>query len=447
MNRTMRALTGLLAVVIALLAGCQTVSRQQASGQDGPYRVERMPEDEVPLVRYAAEAPAAGDPSVILRETPLSTSSKAVKEEFVETRAVWISYLEMNQLLKGKTEKQFTAGIAGAFDNVKSFGLNTVIVQVRPFGDALYQSSYFPWSYTVTGTEGQDPGFDPLAVMVREAKERGLRIEAWINPYRIRAAGNTNALSSGNPARQWLDKGKDGVIQYNGVLSYNPASSEARNLIVNGAAEIVRNYGVDGIHIDDYFYPTTDAEFDKAFYDAYRSGGGKLSLADWRRSNVEELVRGIYKAVKKENPNVLFGISPQSSVDNNYNFQYLDVKKIAGSEGFCDYVCPQIYFGYDNDTQPYKKTLQQWSDLVKGSPVKLYVGLAAYKVGAADSWAGNGKNEWVNHDNLLRKMVDDARKAEDYQGFALYRYDSLFNPESTVSDTVKQESENLRSIL
>ena len=190
-----------------------------------------------------------------------------------EVRAIWISYLDFNSLLKGRTQAQFTANIQGAFDNIKEMGLNTVFVQVRPYGDALYDSDYFPWSHTITGTEGVNPGYDPLAIMVKEAHARGLSIEAWINPYRVRHSGTTAALSSDNQAQKWLSAGSDSVVKTAVGIYYNPGSEEARQLIVDGVKEIVANYNVDGIHFDDYFYPTTDASFDSGTYAAYQNSG------------------------------------------------------------------------------------------------------------------------------------------------------------------------------
>lgn len=431
-----------LAVVLALtFTGCQLSPTQQ--NQDEVTRQvvrSQITADngylpEYPSIDAAITLP--GDPGV--QEVSV-TSQKEIK-------AVWISYLEMATLLKNKSKKQFSTNIGTAFDNIQSLGLNTVIVQVRPFADALYDSDYYPWSQVITGTEGKDPGFDPLQIMVDQAKARGLRIEAWINPYRIRAADNKIALSKNNQAKKWMDEGSNNVISYKGVISYNPASKEARSLIVNGAVEIVKKYPVDGIHIDDYFYPSADAAFDKASYTAYQNGGGKQSLDNWRRSNVETLIKQMYKAIKAENKKVLFGISPQSSVQNNYTQQYLDVEKIAGTSGYCDYICPQIYFGYDNAVQPYAKTLDQWSDMVADSPVKLYVGLAVYKVGSVDSWAGSGKNEWTQNTDLLERMVSDARLCDSYGGFVLYRYDSIFKPVADMKSTVQKETRNLKSIL
>lgn len=377
----------------------------------------------------------------------LAVQSMAARKAPAEVKAVWISFLEMQTLLTNKTETQFRRNMQTVFDNVKDLGLNMVVIQVRPYADALYKSRYFPWSFLITGTEGEDPGFDPFEIMVEEARARNLRIEAWVNPYRIRPADRKDALCETNQAKIWLDEKDDSVINYNGVISYNPASTKAQDLIVKGMVELVKNYDIDGIHLDDYFYPTTDKNFDKASYAAYTKNGGKLSLEDWRRSNVEKLLKKAYTAVKSVNKNLVFGVSPQSSVSNNYNGQFLDVKKIAANSGYCDYLCPQIYFGFDNAAQPYSQTLADWNEMVTAPGVKLYIGLAAYKVGAVDSWAGSGKNEWVKNTDMLKRMTIEAREQSKYAGIILFRYDFLFKPPSNVKSAAQKEVSNLKGIL
>ena len=159
-----------------------------------------------------------------------------------EMRAVWFSYLDLSSMIKQKSRSEFESAISKAFSNVANDGYNTVFVQVRPFGDALYDSDLFPWSYTLTGTEGVSPGYDPLQIMIDQAHAKGLSVEAWVNPYRIRNSSNGGqALSSDNPASDWLDSGSDVVIEYGGGIYYNPGSEEAREHIVAGVEEIVRN--------------------------------------------------------------------------------------------------------------------------------------------------------------------------------------------------------------
>lgn len=167
-------------------------------------------------------------------------------------RAVWVSYLEWEQVDFSSAEA-FTQAIGTMLDNIQSIGATVVLVQVRPFGDALYPSDYFPFSHLCTGTQGLDPGFDPLALLVDAAHARGLQLEAWVNPYRIQA-GQTPALCGASPARLHPD-----WVRYTDTGAYlDPANADVRQYIADGVGELCARYAVDGIHFDDYFYPTTD---------------------------------------------------------------------------------------------------------------------------------------------------------------------------------------------
>lgn len=257
-----------------------------------------------------------------------------------EWRAVWVSYLEWAGM-DFSSEEAFRAGAAELMDNCLSIGLNTVIAQVRPFGDALYRSTLFPWSHLCTGEQGQDPGFDPLDVLITEAHSRGLSLEAWVNPYRLRSSAKMPpALAENNLANvhpEWVCAVGEG-------LYLNPAIPEAADYVVRGVAELVQNYAVDGIHFDDYFYPTTDAALDAVQFAA--SGAG--DLAAWRRQNVTALVKAAHDAVKAADATLRFGVSPQGNPDNDLGQQYSDVKAWLAAEGenaVVDYLCPQIYWG------------------------------------------------------------------------------------------------------
>lgn len=353
-----------------------------------------------------------------------------------EVRAVWLSYLELGPLLGGKSEAAFTAGINKVMDNIRGLGLNTVYAQVRPFGDALYYSDYFPASYLFTGAEGEigSQPYDALEIMVRAAHSRGLRIEAWLNPYRVRTSGL--ALSEDNPAREMLDTGD--ALRYDGGIYYNPGSPAARELILDGVREIVRNYEVDGIHFDDYFYPpNATAAFDA---ETYAEADTTKSLAAWRREQVDLLVKAVYQTV---GPGKVFGISPAGNSQNNYNALFCDVEKWLTTPGYVDYICPQVYFGFEHRTKPYKATAKEFNDMISQSGVKLYVGLASYKIGDAQQ----GGTEWVSNTDIMARQVEYARTLSRYGGFALYRYDSLFSPAPGVSGAVKEEIANLKEVL
>lgn len=354
---------------------------------------------------------------------------QTAQEDEEEYRAVWLTYLEYQQM-DFSSEEAFRQAVAAAFDEVAALGANTVIAHLRPFSDAMYNSALFPWSHLITGTQGQDPGYDPLTVMIEEAHSRSLRLEGMINPYRIRGSASMPAeLSENNPAVAFAadPERADWVLTQGDGLYYNPAIPEVRQLIVDGVREICENYEIDGIQFDDYFYPEgADDSFDQAAYDRLADGADR---AAWRRENVNALVRAVYAAVKEVDPALTFGISPQGNMDNNYNIQYSDVALWMEEEGYLDYVMPQIYWGFDyrtaggQDRFAFENCLADWLALPRAEGVKLYVGLGAYRIGAGDG-GSNDQAEWASGENLARQIA--ALRTAGADGYGLYSYRWLF---------------------
>ena len=386
-------------------------------------------------------------PSATPTPTPAPTATPNQQPQQTVTssdqlRAMWISYLEF-QSVDFSSKQAFNAQISQMFTNCADMGLNTVIVQVRPFGDALYNSSIYPASHLISGTQGEKLAFDPLAEMVNIAHNKGLRIEAWVNPYRVKLHSKLPAtLAASNPAND-----SSLVFTVDGGIYYNPCLAQVQNMVVEGIAEIVQNYDVDGIHLDDYFYPSTDLSLDKGRYNA---SGSKLSQEDWRRENVNTLVRSIYSRIKSIDSTVTFGISPQGNNDNNYSVQYSDVCLWMREAGYVDYVMPQLYWGFGYLTQSGRDTYQfvnlsdQWAAYPRHSSVKLHIGLGAYRIGAGDG-GSNDQSEWSSGYNLMRQInAIDANSG--ISGFALYRYDNLFN-NSEYRSLAKSEVEHIRDLL
>ncbi len=384
---------------------------------------------------------------------------------FDEIQAVWISYIELKTLLTGKNQADFTSCIRNAFQNAKELGLNTVVVHVRPYGDAVYQSSYFPWS-SYAGSFGKSPGYDPLAVMLEEAHKLGLSFHAWINPYRAQTEEEAGQVANSYPFSKWYHGAQKGkyVINLSGRWYYNPGIEEVRQLIVAGVRELVRYYPVDGIHFDDYFYPTTDASFDADAYQSYRQEGGTLELAAWRRENVNALLRDCYLAIKKENPEVLFGISPQANISNNFNGQYADVIRWCSTPGYLDYICPQIYYSFKSETTDFMKALSEWTEIAVQPSVRLCVGVAPYKLGKEDKWACTaanggecsaprdcGSKGWMvsepEKSDILKRQYEEIRKNDRCSGIFFYSYNSLFLPDSSVKAQVDAECAKLKTVL
>lgn len=382
--------------------------------------------------------------------TQAATAVQPAVTDAREFRGAWLTYMDLS--FQGKTEAQFQAKIDEMYDALLDMGFNAVVAHVRPFADSYYPSQYFPFSKYLTGTQGKDPGYDPLEYMVSAAKKRGLEFHAWLNPFRV-LAGSTdlNMLSKNHPARLWRtdqDTGNDEwAVNANGGIYLNPGIPEVQKLIIDGVREIVENYDVDGVHIDDYFYPTTDEAFDRKAYEAYqkKAGAGAMSLGDWRRANVSGLVAGIYRAVKQINANVVFGVSPAANNLTNFEKLYADIKRWVSSKGYLDYIAPQCYFGFEYD---YKTSLQAfdfvslaryWSELVEEESVQLYYGLGIYKSGETD----RNSNEWIENTDIIARQVEHIRGIENASGFIVYSYRELTGS----GKSLVQERENLVKLL
>ena len=366
-------------------------------------------------------------------------SSKATAdtpESDEEMRGVWVSYMELSmENESSKTQKAFEDKFTKIAQKCRESGFNTLIVQVRPFCDALYKSSYFPWSHILTGTQGENPQYDALQIMCDICKENNLKIHAWINPYRVSSNETPKKLSDNNP---YIKNSEIGIKTDNGIF-LDPSNETAQQLICDGVKEIAENYDVDGIQFDDYFYPTEDESFDKKQYENYIEKYGKensMSLDNWRMQNVNTLICNVYRTIKSVDSSVEFGISPQGNIGNNDGL-YADVKSWCTCKGFADYICPQIYFSLENPALTFEDCLDSWTSLDFDENVKLYVGLGGYK-------AGNGEYDeetWLLSDSILADEYDILRNNKSVRGFMLYSYNSLED------DTAKKEINNLINAL
>lgn len=366
-------------------------------------------------------------------------SSKATAdtpESDEEMRGVWVSYMELSmENESSKTQKAFEDKFTEIAQKCRESGFNTLIVQVRPFCDALYKSSYFPWSHILTGTQGENPQYDALQIMCDICKENNLKIHAWINPYRVSSNETPKKLSDNNP---YIKNSEIGIKTDNGIF-LDPSNETAQQLICDGVKEIAENYDVDGIQFDDYFYPTEDESFDKKQYEAYIEKYGKknsMSLDNWRMQNVNTLICKVYRTIKSVDSSVEFGISPQGNIGNNDGL-YADVKSWCTCKGFADYICPQIYFSLENPALTFEDCLDSWTSLDFDENVKLYVGLGGYK-------AGNGEYDeetWLLSDSILADEYDILSNNKSVRGFMLYSYSCLED------DTAKKEINNLINAL
>ncbi len=354
--------------------------------------------------------------------------------EQTEIRAVWIPFMIYEHWLNGKSETQFRDSVQNAFQNCTDLGLNTIFLHVRAYSDAYYNSELFPKGSYFTGN------YDPLQIMTEEAHRFNLAVHAWVNPLRAQTAEKLSSLDEKFLLRQWYDdSAKNGtyLVNYDGRYYLNPAYPEVRQLIADGITEILENYEVDGIHIDDYFYPTTSPDFDRQAF----SESSASDLADWRRNNCNELIKLIYQSVKNFNSEMPFSISPQGNFKVNYEELYADVKLWASESGYCDIIIPQIYYGFQNDICPFAETADLWSEIV--TIPKLVIGLGAYKTGFSDQWAGSGKSEFLTDSSVIARELDYIATLENVTGIALYSYNSIFEPEQEVAQIVSEQKQQI----
>ena len=372
-------------------------------------------------------------------------------------RAMWLSQFDLNSVYGSSggqaNEATFRNNITRVLDNCKSIGINNVIVQVRPNADSMYPSEYYAPSAYVVGEYGKDFTYDPFAIIVKEAHDRGLLVHAWINPMRAMKTTEIVKLDQKYTVRKWWDDEslrEKYLPTVNSQVYLNVGYPEVRQLILDGAAEILAKYSVDGLHMDDYFYPTKETSFDAAAYKEYGSG---KSLADWRRANINTLVEGLYSISKADGKNVVFGISPAGNIDNVYNSQYADIYTWCANKGYIDYICPQIYFGFEHKTCAFDKTADKWSGIIKTDGVCLIIGMTLGKAvnGAQnkpDTYAGDGANEWINNKDVLLRCLVRSTETDKCTGVAYFCYQYFWNPTTGAENSyTKAERDNLLPCL
>ena len=348
-------------------------------------------------------------------------TQEAFAADAKEMRAVWIStvYSADYPSTTNNAEAQKNEFIQ-KLEQAQALGLNTVVVQVRPKGDALYQSELNPWSAVLTGAQGTNPGYDPMAFMIAEAHKRGMEFHAWMNPYRITTSGtDVSALSADNMAR----KHPDWILTYNGAMYYDPANEEVQQYICDTVKEVVEKYDVDAIHFDDYFYPSN--------YPLPEGETREGAVAQERRDNVDTLIKKVYQTIKNTKASVKFGISPMGIWKNStsdeagsatrgsegYYTVYGDAKKWV-EKGWADYITPQIYWEQGNAYADYETLVKWWSDAVEGTDVKLYIGQGIYKDSVAKEIAQEMQvNEKYNVDGSmffsLRDLLNNRQGCAD----------------------------------
>lgn len=360
------------------------------------------------------------------------------EEDAVQTdeamRAVWIAavynidFPSRNNL----TAAEMCAELDDIVQNTAAAGLNTIFFQVRPTADALYKSAIFPSSRWLVPEEGDELAIDPLAYLIQAAAEKNIGVHAWLNPYKVTRGSADNPafdlsyMVEDNPLRQYPQ-----ILVYhaNGEVFMNPGEPQSQELILQAVEELVENYDLAGIHYDDYFYPDGDFE-DGETYAKY--GAGYASIEDWRRNNVDTLIKKTYDLVKASGKDMLFGVSPSGvwadkasnplgsdtyGGTESYYRHYADSRKWV-KEGWVDYLTPQIYWNIGYEPADYAVLANWWQEVAKDTKVKLYPGLALYKLGDAAQ-----SDAWLDREEILRQV--ELNRSLGINGECFYGYSKI----------------------
>ncbi|MCR3755630.1 MAG: putative lipoprotein YddW [Sodalis sp. Psp] len=380
-------------------------------------------------------------------QVPFLPTPPKSKSQAPNMRGVWMATIDgldwpASYTLSARTDtlriQQQKKALTDKLDNLVTIGINTVFFQVKPDGTALYHSDLLPWSEVLTGMISQYPGYDPLVFILEEAHKRGLKVHAWLNPYRV--ATNTRpetiaalkATLHSSPASVYALH-PDWIRIASGHFVLDPGLPEVRNWIVSVVIEIVRKYPIDGIQFDDYFYyETPDSQLDDdASYRLY--GHGFSEKSNWRRNNTLLLIQQVSQTIKFFKPKVVFGVSPAGIWRNvaddprgsatqggrpEYDTAYADTR-LWVIQGLLDYIAPQLYWPFGHHIARYDVLVKWWSDVVRYSHTQLYIGVALYKVGypsqAEPNWSiKNGVPE-------LKRQLDLNDALPGVSGVILFR--------------------------
>lgn len=340
--------------------------------------------------------------------------------------AAWLTAVSLSDMLKGATEAAYRAAVHQELTWLCENGFTDVFVQVRSNGDAYYRSRVYPraasWS--------QD--FDPFQVFLEENQQVGLQVHAWINPYRCQTAGQMLKIPDTYPTRMWAQEQAESIVQVSGRWYLNPADAHAQALICTGAQELLDGYDIAGLHIDDYFYPTTEPELDAAAFAASRSE----DLTAWRTEQVNTLVAALYAQAHAADR--IFSISPRGDPAASAQLLYADPETWCNQSGYCDWILPQLYYGFDNETCGFAEMLALWQGMVQTDGVRLIPGICTYKVGQADDWAGTGRMEWLTEQEIPARQAAAVLET-GLNGVAVYSSASTRELDAPEMEALKQQ--------
>lgn len=376
--------------------------------------------------------------SVILLFTT-GCKKEEVQEETIitpvqQTFAMWISFLEYQE-----NNQPIESFVNETVSNCKDLGINTLYVHTTAFTDAFYDSNIYGQNETIKGT-------DPFGLFVKEAHKQGLQVYAWVNPLRSVEVEQINTLdetkSGSKQIMDWAKHNDERLRQVNGRYYLNPAYDEVVNLVQSVISEQMKEYDLDGVIMDDYFYPDqTDKRFDAYIYSKALLEDEELSIKDFRLNATNHLIDVLHQTCKQQD--IPFGISCSGNIANNLDLLFADPYTWC-NKGYVDFIAPQIYWGYNHPIKPFAQTYEEWSSIAKGIP--LIPALAAYKCGVEDVYAKDGNLEWIEDSNMLAKETQTCLD-QGSLGVSYFRYHSLFKADDSLQGHMNEEVEALKNTI
>ncbi len=390
MVRSNRVLVGVLLAACGTQSGQTETSAAATTTMSSPVTTGQGPGETGDATMDLSEGPGSGDTAGATTGEPQDLVEVGHAREL---RAVWVATVSNINfpVSPGVDPDAQKAELVAILDGVAAAGMNAVMLQVRPESDALYASALEPWSRYLTGTQGEDPGYDPLAYAVEQAHQRGLELHAWFNPYRAKA--NLDSTAAAEHISQLYP---EYAYEYAPALWMDPGAEPVQDRLIAVIADVVGRYAVDGIHFDDYFYPYPNGDPfpDGATWAAYQDGGGQLSRDDWRRDNVNRMVERVNATVTAHDPAVRFGISPFGIYRpgipegiqglDQYAELYAD-PLLWMQSGWLDYLAPQLYWPSTQTPQAYGPLIAWWAGITSGGR-HIFAGNYLSKLGSDDAW-------------------------------------------------------------
>ncbi|MCR5307047.1 MAG: family 10 glycosylhydrolase [Oscillospiraceae bacterium] len=347
------------------------------------------------------------------------TLSQLHLEQNTEPKRIcaWLPYFSVAALFDSPDETVCRKRVSRCLEAASALGIDTLFVHVCAFGESFYPSLYYP-------TASEANGHDVMEILTLECARCGIALHAWINPLRLQTEKLMTEHTGDARLCAWFRSEQtraENLTLWDGRYYFSPSSAAVWDFLAGAVTELMTRYRPAGVHIDDYFYPTQDAAFDAEVF----RRSGQPDLAAWRTERISAMVRRMYRAVHEASQTAVFSISPQGNLPLNRKKLYADVETWCAEEGYCDLMLPQLYFGYQNELCPFTETAAAWGSLPRAASVRMIPGLAAYKYGEPDRYAGSGEGEWQDDPNLLLRECMQVLANPEFAGLSLYHLDSV----------------------